>query len=70
MLLSLLAERLNCHKTMDFEEATGFAARQGLLVSFEHPIYSNGYFLGFEVSNVPFDCPPWEPKPYFLKLSF
>ncbi len=49
-LLALLAELLSCHKVLDFETAARFAARQGLMVSFEHPVYSNGYFLGFEVT--------------------
>ncbi len=54
-LAALLAELLTSnnvitgHKVMDFEVAELFAAKQGLLVSFEHPVYSNGYFLGFEV---------------------
>lgn len=47
--LALLAELLSCHKVTDFESAGRFANRQGMMVSFEHPVYSNGYFLGFEV---------------------
>jgi hypothetical protein len=30
------------------ELAAAFAAKPGVMLSFEHPVYSNGYFLGFE----------------------
>jgi len=61
LILVLLppSDRLGCHchfsdfarrreESSSYEAGGTFADKLGLMVSFEHPVYSNGYFLGFD----------------------
>ena len=38
-------QRRHAEANLEFHE---FSASPGLMFSFEHPVYSNGYFLGFD----------------------